>query len=260
MVGRGLVFMLKGEHDKALAEYDRAVEASPKETNGYLGRGMVYGQQGKIDKALAEYDRALAINPKQPDALAERGVALLVKGRTAEASADFDHALEVNPEHVGATVGRGIVMMATGQIERALVAFDQAIDRGTATPSPIWCVAKRCWRHDLFRKPVSTFRDHALLGGREAENPAGRIVGEDPERAIRALAHVANALAQLPQQALLFDHLVAVEFEPRQELTGERAHEQIAAPSRKQIAGIKRHARGRDRGHPVPERLLHAFL
>src|SRR5262245_23490244 len=50
----------------------------------------------------------------------------------------------------------------------------------------------------------------------EAQQPPRGAVGEEPQRAVRSLPHVANALAQLPQQALFPEHLVAVELEPQQ--------------------------------------------
>ena len=40
----------------------------------------------------------------------------------------------------------------------------------------------------------------------------------------------------------------------------ERADEEISLPAGKRVSGVKGHAGGRDRGHPVIDRLLHAFL
>ena len=41
---------------------------------------------------------------------------------------------------------------------------------------------------------------------------------------------------------------------------GERADEQVAAPGRKKVARVERHAGRRDRRHPIFDRLLHAGL
>jgi Tfp pilus assembly protein PilF len=60
---------MKGERDKALAEYDRALAANPKQADAYVGRGLIYQAQGKLDQALAQYDRALAITPKHAEAI-----------------------------------------------------------------------------------------------------------------------------------------------------------------------------------------------
>src|SRR5215475_12145323 len=97
-------------------------------------------------------------------------------------------------------------------------------------------------------------------GRRDAENPARGAVGGEPQRPVRPVADIANAFAQSLQEALLVDHLVAVEFEPHQKLADQRADEEVATPGRQQTAGIERHPGRSDRGYPVLERLLHALL
>src|SRR5215510_2711884 len=95
---------------------------------------------------------------------------------------------------------------------------------------------------------------------RHPQDASGGAVGEQPQRAVGPDAHVADALAQVLQQALFLAHLLAVELEAYQCLSGERADEQVAAPRREQVAGIERHAGRRDRWHPILDRLLHAGL
>src|SRR5262249_7805837 len=99
-----------------------------------------------------------------------------------------------------------------------------------------------------------------LLRRRHAQDAARRVVGGEPKRAVGPLPHIANAFAQLLQQALLLDHLVAGPLEPHQDLAGERADKDVAAPGGKQVACGEGHSGWGDRGHPVPDRLLHAFL
>src|SRR5262245_23803816 len=103
-------------------------------------------------------------------------------------------------------------------------------------------------------------KESPLFWWRDAENPTRGAVGGEPQRPVRPVANIANAFAQPLQEALLFDHLVAVDFEPHQELTNQRPDEEVAAPGRQQTAGIERHPGRSDRGHPVLERLLHALL
>src|SRR4029077_11843705 len=62
------------------------------------------------------------------------------------------------------------------------------------------------------------------------------------------------------QQALFLDHLVAGDLEAHQDLAGERTDKDAAAPGREQVAGGEGHSGRRDRGHPVPDRLLHPLL
>src|SRR5581483_7415560 len=105
-----------------------------------------------------------------------------------------------------------------------------------------------------------TGRVQPLLRRHDAQDPPIAVVGQQPERAVRALPHVADALAEALQQALFLGDLLAFDLEANENLRPQRADEQIAFPRRETIAGVERHAGGRDRGHPVPERLLHPGL
>src|SRR5262249_47081691 len=142
---------------------------------------------------------------------------------------------------------------------------------GTMTPGLIWLVLRNyCGFATIARLTPSPravarggrerAKERPLFCRRDAENPTRGAVGGEPERAVRPVADIANAFAQPLQEALLLDHLVAVELEPRQELADQRADEEVAAPGRQQIAGVERHPGRGDRGHPVLERLLHALL
>src|SRR5262245_17354731 len=99
-----------------------------------------------------------------------------------------------------------------------------------------------------------------LLPRHHAQHPPGRTVGHQPERAVRALAHVADAVGKPAQQPFLAAERLAADLDAQQHLALERADEQVAAPSRKHVAVIEGHAGWRDRRRPVPQRLLHAVF
>src|SRR3954469_961877 len=83
----------------------------------------------------------------------------------------------------------------------------------------------------------------ASFSGRcHPQDPSCRIVGQQPQRAIRALADVADALVEIWQQPLFAGHGVAVDGEPHQHLADQRAGEQAAVPLREEFAGVERRA------------------
>src|SRR5262249_51530975 len=112
----------------------------------------------------------------------------------------------------------------------------------TMTPGLIWLVLCNYCRFATIARLTPSPRARAqarpLFWRRDAENPTRGAVGGEPERAVRPVANIANAFAQPLQEALLLDHLVAVELEPRQKLTDQRADEEVAAPGRQLTAGV----------------------
>jgi len=49
--------------EEALADYDRAIAASPDFTEAHYNRGVALLELKKPDEALASYDRAIALKP-----------------------------------------------------------------------------------------------------------------------------------------------------------------------------------------------------
>ena len=56
---RGIAFLKKGDHDKALADFNKAIELDPNNALAYSNRGKALSKKGNDDKALADYNKAI---------------------------------------------------------------------------------------------------------------------------------------------------------------------------------------------------------
>jgi tetratricopeptide (TPR) repeat protein len=83
--------------DRALADCNSALRASPHTAPYLVSRGLVRLRMGDLDRAISDFDEALKIAPKAPWALYGRGVARQHKGLAADARADFDAVAAVAP-------------------------------------------------------------------------------------------------------------------------------------------------------------------
>ena len=61
---RGAAYAEKGEHDKAIADFDQAIEQDPKNGAAYHNRALSYMDTGKVDRALADFDQVIKIDAK----------------------------------------------------------------------------------------------------------------------------------------------------------------------------------------------------
>jgi Flp pilus assembly protein TadD len=66
---RGEAYLGKGDHDKAAADYARAVNFVPKDAAGYLLRGSSYDQMGNYKAAASDYAKGVALSPDNDAAL-----------------------------------------------------------------------------------------------------------------------------------------------------------------------------------------------
>src|SRR6516165_4910804 len=59
---RGLAYDGKEEHDRAIADFDRAIELNPDDAVAYDNRGYVYDAKGDQDRAIADYDKSIELD------------------------------------------------------------------------------------------------------------------------------------------------------------------------------------------------------
>ena len=98
---KGNEYFDKGMYDKAIEEFNKAIEINPNDANAYNNRGFAYGMIGNLDQAIEDYNKAIEINPKLAEAYHDRGVAYFGKKEYDKAWQDVHMAeslgYEINP-------------------------------------------------------------------------------------------------------------------------------------------------------------------
>ena len=93
---RGYIWRLKGDLERGLQDQTRAVEIGSVQRNAeflFSARGDTYRYLGQFDRALADYDHALNLKPGYVPALTGRGLTFERMGDSASARAEFQKAL-----------------------------------------------------------------------------------------------------------------------------------------------------------------------
>jgi lipoprotein NlpI len=123
---RGNAYVLKGDHDKAIADFDEALKLEPKNASVYNNRGNARSDKGEGDAAMADFEAALKINPRYAAAYFNRGNALAATGETDRALKDYDAAIKNNKRNVNAYIARGALFLANGASAKARADMKQA--------------------------------------------------------------------------------------------------------------------------------------
>lgn len=71
-----------------------------------LARGDDFNIKGEFERAIADYDAALKVEPASAEALNGRGMAWRAKGDRRRALSDFDAALKLKPDYEAARANR----------------------------------------------------------------------------------------------------------------------------------------------------------
>jgi len=125
---RGVTYYDKGEYDRAILDYTKAIEIDLRFPEAYYNRGVVYAKKGEYDRAILDYTKAIEINPKYTDPYINRGYVYLYKGEYDLAIQDYTKVIEIVPGDVMAYYNRGIAFANKDEFDRAILDYDKAIE------------------------------------------------------------------------------------------------------------------------------------
>jgi tetratricopeptide (TPR) repeat protein len=95
-VGRNYLTLSKPDHDKAIASFEKAVEISPDDPEGYDWLGWTYGfYKGEHDRAIIELERAVDLDPNYASAYGRLGWLYYAKRNYEDSIVNFERAVQL---------------------------------------------------------------------------------------------------------------------------------------------------------------------
>ncbi|MDH5445212.1 MAG: tetratricopeptide repeat protein [Gammaproteobacteria bacterium] len=126
-IKRGDAWFQLHEFDKAVRDYDQALNIDRNADQAWFGRGMAYGRMGQIDKGIADLGEFIKRNPKSSLAYTKRGVRHLWKGDREKAAQDLQKAIALNPDNAEAHDDMGVIYAQQGKLKKAVHHFSRTI-------------------------------------------------------------------------------------------------------------------------------------
>lgn len=96
---RGLIWMLKENNDRAIADYTKAIELNPNYAPAYNNRGFVWMLKGNNDRVIADSTRAIELRPNYADAYFIRASGYAYKGEKNKALSDLEKAITLDKSY-----------------------------------------------------------------------------------------------------------------------------------------------------------------
>jgi tetratricopeptide (TPR) repeat protein len=133
------------EKISTLANQNQAISAGSRNTSVYDSRGRAYGMKGDLDKAISEFDHAIQLNPEDALAFGLRGKAYLEKKELDKAIADLSKAILLDPKDALAYANRGRTYYKKSEFQRAINDLEEAVrldpKNGLACNGLAWMLA-----------------------------------------------------------------------------------------------------------------------
>lgn len=87
-----------GEHDDAIAFFDKAILIYAEFIPALLNKGYAFSRMLRYEDAIISYDKILQLDPNHYQALLQKGLALQCSGRREDAIVYYSKAIAVKPE------------------------------------------------------------------------------------------------------------------------------------------------------------------
>ena len=95
----GIVFLQRGELDKAIAKLQAAIDLRPENGPAHNNLAKAFLQKGQLAEAMIHYRKFLEIEPQNVEARNILGTALIQQGHVREAVEQWQDALAIEPEN-----------------------------------------------------------------------------------------------------------------------------------------------------------------
>ena len=115
----GLTYGEKGENDKAIEHYSKAIWQNPQLSPAYANRGLAYWRKGDYNRAIQDHTRAIELDPSSAHAFTGRGAAYWHQSNHNRAIQDFNKAIELDPGFSYAYFNRGLSMVCLAEWNNA---------------------------------------------------------------------------------------------------------------------------------------------
>jgi tetratricopeptide (TPR) repeat protein len=125
---RGVFFGVQEQFDRAIADFEKAIELDPENPTPYYNQGLTYNDTGDTDRALSDLDHLITMKPSEiADAYQLRGSILFNRHEYARALRNFDEVIDLAPRNAFTLCQRGLTLGFLQRYEDATRDFNASI-------------------------------------------------------------------------------------------------------------------------------------
>ena len=118
-IALGTMYYEKSDFNKAIQNYELAIELNPGFYEGFLSLGVVYFQQNELNKSISALKRAIDINPKSYKPYFILGEISTIKNNYDVAQIFYEKSINCNPDYAEAYLSLSKLYLMKGENEKA---------------------------------------------------------------------------------------------------------------------------------------------
>jgi len=134
IAGDATLDCLSQDNDKRISGCSELIETPglpPEQMSlAFSMRALAYSLKGKLEKAISDYDEAIQLRPDFPQALNNRAWTYYKLGRLSQGTDDVERALQLAPDNSAALDTRAHIRQVQGDATGALADYESAMRHG----------------------------------------------------------------------------------------------------------------------------------
>ncbi len=194
-VRRGQAFFSAEDDDKALADFNKALDINRQNTTALSFRSRVYMFQEKYEEALNDANELIQQKPDSPEGLSLRSLIHRSQTMLSEAIEDTRGLLEKDPDNLDYKFDLAILLNANEQPSKAIPIFDQIIDIIQIDAPKTQILRNRGDAYLSLGEHQKAIDDYELALELIEENSGSKLDGMSDERETDMKAGLLNNLA-----------------------------------------------------------------
>ncbi len=143
-IERGKKSFYKGDFNNAISEFENVVESDAPDEEKSIAltyMGIIYDDRGEYDKAIEYYQRALKYDKNNVITYRNLALAYKHKGDLEEASKTIEKGLELDPGNVNNQILLGNILYEKGDLAGAVMRFEKALEIESGNPTALYNMA-----------------------------------------------------------------------------------------------------------------------
>ncbi|MBF0450623.1 MAG: tetratricopeptide repeat protein [Candidatus Magnetomorum sp.] len=124
---QGIQLLGKGQIDKALACFEKAIQLDSEHAHAFCNMGRIYYEKGQWETAVEYFQKSIAILPSLPESFSNLGLAFHRLYRMDEAIAAYQKALSLKPDYAIACHNMAFTLEKLGRLRESINWYERAI-------------------------------------------------------------------------------------------------------------------------------------
>lgn len=126
-VVKGNIYTIRNKKEKAIEQYELAMQADSTQGLPYVNRGKIYLSKKDTTAALKDFDKAIAVNPDDEYTIVSVNKQLVSMGAIERVERTFNEWIEKDPASINGWMGRGYLQAYKENYTAALESFSKVL-------------------------------------------------------------------------------------------------------------------------------------